>query len=1243
MPIHSGYTPIQPIHNRNDSPLSDPGGSREKIDEKKSTPTSWRPFALQRRALLCAFPFPSTLLASLEIIYQYSNQRQGLATVSPGGYYLWTYGPTAILTLFGAFWSRAEYRAKQLASWARMARGPSPAESTLLLDYVSPSAPFVICNSLRHRDYLVSMSTTGSLLITLLVIISTGLLSMSTVTVQHQSMSLPTIDTLITRTTNLSTVGTIPLYIVQGVTYQNLSFPTGTTDQYAFQSLDLANRRNVSMLEVVVDGIATNLECERAGISGSSWNLTWQSDIAGSDFTSEQNMSIYTDSCYMKNPAGVLDTYLVNEQAINTSIPFGYFRSSTCTNMASKEHRIILKAGEIIQTVPTPPDYQPVSPTSTIYTGTANMTLIRSTQLMCRPVYTVPKIRVFMNQLEASQMDIINATIVPGTISRTLPGIDAWDLAQTQFGMFQDVSASETDAYATTQTSNFKFLDQQLALAFAGYSDLKLSTSLEPDVLQGESSRIYRMLCAQIAKRGLMTSADSQLEAKVSQEENRLIVRSISVRVMEVTSALLATLAILMVVATSTKSALPRDPGSIAGIAAIINTSKLIYASLEGWGASKLGDIGRYLSDRQYGTEYQGHGLVRSFQIRQVRQEPSKVVLSDPSSNAPLKYYRPWVLTLTARILASLVIVGVIAGFETCLHVSNHNDGLADVNTDGHFHYLWTFLPAAVMVSISVFSDSLDFSTKVFAPYARLKSTATFQQSLSINFLDRMAIPGLWSTLRKRHWVVFVAAMAMLIGSLLTIVVSGVFDVAYVQSTGSVLLQQNDWFQTVFEIESVTDASLVIGLVLEGNLSYPKWTYDDLVLPQMSINHDQAATVYANTSQWSTLKYRTPALRVVTNCTYFKAASLGASLTWGNTSSDSPLGFLKYQFPVCGPASGEVVVQPNKAFGSVGGSFSRSDCASYYYIWGSVSDRDIEHVAGIGCGEHLEQVDVEGTFTRPGFSIDPTMPPVPDEESRRYFNELPLAFPFNDLPSVTTANAFDPFFNALVYGRDGIPASDLSAVNSTTKVGDAIQHLHRVVWAQVINLKLRVPTTTNHTGNITDPIRGTVINPHRTRLVQNSISTRVLEAMLATMLLCIAASAFLIDTHQVLPKNPCNIAAVVSLLAGSKILDLLPTGAEWISDEELGAKSLLAQQLFRMGWFGGQEPGDRRKSTASAGTVGSVGGIEKRKFRIDVVGPDDVENATFATASAAPTTTTVGLQAREHNVHLGEDEVLLRH
>ena len=107
----------------------------------------------------------------------------------------------------------------------------------------------------------------------------------------------------------------------------------------------------------------------------------------------------------------------------------------------------------------------------------------------------------------------------------------------------------------------------------------------------------------------------------------------------------------------------------------------------------------------------------------------------------------------------------------------------------------------------------------------------------------------------------------------------------------------------------------------------------------------------------------------------------------------------------------------------------------------------------------------------------------------------------------------------------------------------------------------------------------TITSPGRPSLVQNAVSTRIVQVLLGTIAFCAFISFLNQDTRRVLPKNSCSIAAVASLLAGSELLkkDTFPRDPEFRDDRYLGDHLLFNGWVFSMGWW------DRKGGTPKFG------------------------------------------------------------
>ncbi|KAK2773061.1 hypothetical protein FQN53_004289 [Emmonsiellopsis sp. PD_33] len=212
----------------------------------------------------------------------------------------------------------------------------------------------------------------------------------------------------------------------------------------------------------------------------------------------------------------------------------------------------------------------------------------------------------------------------------------------------------------------------------------------------------------------------------------------------------------------------------------------------------------------------------------------------------------------------------------------------------------------------------------------------------------------------------------------------------------------------------------------------------------------------------------------------------------------------------------------------------------------------------------------------------------------------------------------DLFTTAAIWGAGGTPADEL--FSDIGKLSAALTRIYGTVIAQRINDNWRIPLdsdTTAPTADDNPPATKTFIPAklisHGDYLVQGRLSTRLLDTFLGSMILLAITSMLLMNTKNVLPKNPCSIAAVASLLAGSRILgdpQIIPRGAEWWDDKELARRGVFVGWRFSMGWWVRKRQGvgvgaDERRDGEGVGKGEAEGLLEEeRVFGIDLDGRD---------------------------------------
>jgi hypothetical protein len=376
----------------------------------------WRPAYLRCRVLSAFGLLFIGLVITLQILLSISNKNQGLASSSSNLHYLWTFGPTAILTLIAAFWGRVEFQAKVTAPWVRLyhSKGLSSAHKTLLLDYVSIWQAMAMISALKNQDVVVAGTIAVSLAFTAMIVLSTGLITLSLTTLQ-MSVSVNLTTAFMNSTEGLQSPSSLAFYTMFGLANNNLTYPYGVSHHFAYQTVN-STTTDVGQLNTTVDGFSANLNCETALVAVDGFSPVDPTDYIYLNVTlSSNNCTIFLPidlSGQALNPGG--------SQFIET---FARFQAAGCGNStANQEQRI----GVFVATMNFSQLYLP-NPTEETFDegGPSFLTLLNSTQLICQPTYNISNVNVAQNGTTLQSISL-SADARP----RTLSGVDPWDIMQ---------------------------------------------------------------------------------------------------------------------------------------------------------------------------------------------------------------------------------------------------------------------------------------------------------------------------------------------------------------------------------------------------------------------------------------------------------------------------------------------------------------------------------------------------------------------------------------------------------------------------------------------------------------------------------------------------------------------------------------------------------------------------------------------------------------------------------------------
>ena len=1203
------------------------GKGQEKKPDLIEVRLAWRPVFLRRRVLTAFFAVFAGVVIALEALLDYSGRHAGLGIVNQGLRYVLRFAPTALLTLIAVMWNRVEFQAKSAAPWLRMSRGPAEASKTLLLDYISMFQPKAVVRAIKGRDYAVAIATTISLLLRISVVVSAGLISVVFFTGMDENAGITMQSQFINNANGLAAKGPLALYTMLGLQQNNLQFPDGLSSQFAFQQFT-SDLPGTTEFHATVDGFAGSLSCQPASLSLSSVENT----PGGVQFTT----AISAADCSATLP--ILSQSFLGSGAQNRSHFFARFGQVTCGSPNDKRILAVFGTGSIDSRVP------PLNTTTT--TTSINGTIPQSQQILCKPAYAINKVDVVKN---STGLQSIAVSSTPQTMG--LDQVQPSDITQAFFTSFNnELGLKITDVASPAFSSQLVNTDGPMYLAFGMMASTQKSaltptSFLDASTLQTLANSYFQQYTAILAQKALTQPSSALSSCVAFLSGDRLVVRRVAAQVLAALVSVMVLLDMILICLVPGKGFLPRDPGSIMDMATLAAHSKPLLQSLRGAGGADAATLRSRLDSSYFytgveaydgGSSSSGQGYFKILGGETLETSPE---FAEQTSRWPyMSGLHP-----AQRTLALLFVAGLIAGLEVTLRFSDRNNGLSAVGDDTFLHYLWTALPALVFAFIALFWASTDFSTRALAPYAELIRGGSFR-SVSMNFLDKSAPTTLWAALRTRNTAVFGSTAAICFSALLPIFATSLFSTMTTPAATSTVLQSQDFFSNTIAAPNrqfcttCSNGTLISSLILDGNVTYPAFTFEDLAFPTVQLSPTPASAASGDDiSVTATL----PAARPFMTCLFFRQSDLGLNLT-NNYRTSGIVNPLRIDVPgeirrgasellastfILGTSSGSSditsqSIDANAFFGKADFRPIRlndgSTVSHWVYAWGQLSNANtnqatVKFASALACNESMQQVNVSTTFSGLSLQIDPFNRPQPIESTAAPSNiGLSDTLRYTDLVNISTPHLLDGFFSSLVTSRFAIPASDLGSSDPSTAqntVTQAIIFQHRIIRTQVVNTFNRRSTTTSTTRSQQFPtdINGVVMGDAQTlafpatafsitngsrRVVQDAISTRIVQSLLGASVVFSILSWLAFRSPNILPRSPTSIASVVALLADGNIFGFFGRGAEWQPMTEL--RSLFRDGLyitagFTLGW----DRVRRRRREENLASLGMNGSVQK--------------------------------------------------
>ena len=1111
-----------------------------------------------------------------------------------------------MFTIITAGWVQVEYRALQLMPWALMGRGPTPASESIFLDYISKWNAISLFQSFKQGHFLVSLCVAGSLLLNGVTVFSTGLFEQESVlTTQFIDLTAPQAFSGTDYDPSKNDAG--PYATCSTLSSRNLSHPFGVHGAYVYTPFQPASvyatgnktipvgveyQANVQIIEPLLD-------CQNATVQ-------WGPDIGemlSRDDLKGRNTTIWStpDGCSFQ-----IDPHLCP--------PTIFGRGMTWTSGTDFTTAFFLRGcgGEI------PGSYNLNNHTWTTQpdNGTADWRVWaavikipanetharRSTEgappyhvSMCTPRYNVYRgpVRIWR---EAGQ-DAVAADIQTQhlNITKDIPDVPAANLLYSGFQSFlHGLPTNDNSRTVATNELWWELTDAQ----FTGHENITRRTDWDnmaelTDALQSE------LLCLgrQVVFQNLLRSDPHQIEGTRQLVSERLFVRPLSFWLMASLLACLIIVTILLLCFFVPVAVCPRDTASIGGMAIVFAESPEFMILFKG---SQLQTETQMAEGRLGGTAYTTSTAEGAFKLLPQSEllpqsdpsdepdEPTSQV-ANPSHGQIGKHssiwWHPFSASWFARASVITLPISVIIGLEVVYHISTSSRGITLVDgKSSYIHYLWSYIPALIMFIIRCLFTSVEFGARIIQPYCRLREGSAPPETIFENHLRKIALFGVLDTLRKKQWALAAATVSLLLAAINPIVVSGLYTIEAEGRTFPMNLTQTSRWNLGDPTDSGSearvdsrawtytnstdyDSQITGGLIIHLNLSDPQWTYNNLAFPHLALSDNPPDAGYIDT--------RIPALRSQLSCApaQFNTEPNPPDAYYYTSNQSCPniglLGASKDEVDFI--SSSGYFLDGSEAYENHG---KLPNCSTHSILYGKWRDGKPVETHFLNCMATVEEVDVDTRLRIPSLSIDTDFQPrvVPNSNRTAFDSRIPPFLGIRDLQSYLFQK--DPKLNnvlldALVNGINGVPAEELLKPNI---LGERMNAIWGIIMAQLFNSNGResfqdplnttwlVEPATSHA-----PLYEGVFHDGRKYLVQNKVSTRILDGVLAAMVVCAIIALCMMRTKGVLPKSPCSIASVASFVAESNFLGTL-RGAEWCNDAELRERGVF-DGLFSMGWW----------------------------------------------------------------------------
>ncbi|CAH0026232.1 unnamed protein product [Clonostachys rhizophaga] len=767
--------------------LLQPSDSEDEPTEEDTAapqPATWSPLWLKQPVLGVFLLLFFSCTVAFPILLSYSEKPRGLGRAELSATDVWRFAPTAVLTVITIFWSRVELQALRYMPWA-IARDSPRGSEWKDLDYTTMIPPVLLFRSFQNRHFLVFFAALATALLRVQVVLSTNLFKISLRGVPEpiEVNILDSFDTVIDEP--VSQISMDAYYNAVAVRDFQMNLPFGASKQAAYQTFNTREPMR-DPVTVVVDGLFTHVECKLlTNYTNPPRRVSPDKKPMEKSFHYVLDMEF--EGC--PSPTAVRSPFMnwIDEDLRDTNfwILDHMGRGGTrCPSLPQETDHFVYLTGHWSAT----PKNKSIS------------TLDNLAAVLCAPRASISKVEVVADT--TSQ----NMTVLQDQGEPKIVNSDPWP--------FLEWSIPENSKRWVGIPRLDHRWDDILPGPFLTTYDLQ--GEMGSPSSDGSDSSVYNsqnlyqsilnitsQMSPLVAHYQLKRNASDVAQGSVSRKHTILHVdRGIGIA-MTIIFACCASIALLLGLRSrSVFGTWHRDPATLLG-------SMTFFQEM-------------------------GHSAAEA----QAEKDGNRKLLWAAGSYSPM-ILRPWY-----RLLFVVYTLALIIALNATHQRSTAANGIATVGGNPSSSFLWTFIPALAMLVVALHANATDTTVRSLSTILALSRRSCTAVELDVYLLDMLGLKAWYYSLRSRILSVTLAQSIAIICAFLTTISTLLFTPNPTSHSYQTEFDQRTWFTSVPSKETLDydrsltrlSVSALLTISKRNNFTYPPWTYNDMVFPELSMD-----------------------------------------------------------------------------------------------------------------------------------------------------------------------------------------------------------------------------------------------------------------------------------------------------------------------------------------------------------------------------------------------------------------------